>query len=109
MPEYIPNSQFEEELLSALETPTMESIASGIDAVPIVPAATAESEARIEQGGSLQMDLHLVMTTPTGAQWVREFKEASPSVRAVMLSQVMDAFNDGQEGIDLSFSEPVIK
>lgn len=67
-------------------------------------AATVVSQAHTESVGSFSMDIHLT----TSMNWVREFKESSPSRRAVMLSQVMDLFNDGQEGIYLSFSEPEI-
>ena len=41
-------------------------------------------------------------------EWAREFKEASPSQRAVMLALAMEAFNNGEPGIMLSFSEPEV-
>ncbi len=64
----------------------------------------AKPQAQTEPSGSVEMDIRLTTTR----EWCREFKQASPSQRAVMLSVVMDLFNDGQEGIDISFSEPVI-
>ena len=41
-------------------------------------------------------------------EWAREFREASPSQRAVMLALAMEAFNNGEPGIMLSFSEPEV-
>lgn len=109
MPEYIPDSRFEDELRAALDQSTeTEDTVGDTEAAVIVPAVIAMSEAQKEVGGSLKMDFHLTMTTSNGSQWVRDFKAASPDTRAVMLSQVLDAFNDGQEGIELSFSEPEI-
>lgn len=54
---------------------------------------------------SLRFDVNLSVDS---AEWPKRFVQASPSERAVMLSQIMDAFNDGEAGIELSFSEPVI-
>jgi len=52
----------------------------------------------------LKMDVNITI----GGDWCKRFQEASPSERSIMLAGLMDAFNDGQEGIELSFSEPVI-
>ena len=53
---------------------------------------------------SLKFDVNL---TVDNSEWAKRFIQASSSDRAIMLSQVMDAFNDGVGGIELSFSEPV--
>lgn len=54
---------------------------------------------------SLKFDVNLSVDS---VEWAKRFLQSSPSDRAVMLTQVMDAFNDGEVGISLSFSEPVI-
>ena len=41
-------------------------------------------------------------------EWVKEFKEASTDKRAIMLALAMEAFNNGEPGIALSFSEPEV-
>ena len=51
----------------------------------------------------LVMDLRLSTSSKT---WCRKFIEASPSQRAVMLSLALEEFNDGVEGVFISFSEP---
>ena len=53
---------------------------------------------------SLSFNVNLSVDKP---EWVRKFMEASCSERAIMFSQVMDAFNDGELSVELSFSEPV--
>lgn len=90
----------------AQETPSLEAIARAIEEEVTGSAVAAEPQAKIDDAGSLVMDIQL---TTTNREWLEEFRVASPQVRALMLSMAMDLFNDGQEGIFISFSEPVIK
>ena len=54
---------------------------------------------------SLRFDVCLSVDS---SEWAKRFQQSSPTERAVMLTQVMDAFNDGEAGIMLSFSEPIV-
>lgn len=42
----------------------------------------------------------------TSQMWVKKFKEADPSARSLMLIELLEAFADGQDGVQVSFSEP---
>ena len=54
---------------------------------------------------SLKFDVNLSVDRP---DWVKKFVEASCTERAILLSQVMDAYNNGELSVEMSFSEPVV-
>jgi hypothetical protein len=39
-------------------------------------------------------------------EWIKKFRSESPTGRSIMLLQALEAFNDGVDGIMISFSEP---
>lgn len=81
-------STAEEELETAVVAPIQEPREG-------TSAATADSH-------SLNMDIHLTASK----EWCQKFKYADPASRSILLSQLLDAFSDGVEGVYVSFSEP---
>lgn len=109
MSERIELTEFEEELERQIASASQEvdaaggTATAGIDPVTLRGTSTA---ATVKPEAHITMDIQL--TFSDNKDWPREFVQASPAVRAVMLSQIMELFNDGQEGIFISFSEPKI-
>lgn len=90
--------QLLQDLMRAEVASSPEGIATGGITGATQDAAPAESQA------SLRFDVHLTYTK----EWSQEFLQSTPSQRSIMLSQILEAFSDGVEGIYLSFSEPVV-
>lgn len=110
MSERIELTEFEEELERQIASASSQeagragdTVTGGIDPETLKGTSTA---ATVKSGAHITMDVQL--TFSDNKDWPREFVQASPAVRAVMLSQIMELFNDGQEGIFISFSEPKI-
>lgn len=56
---------------------------------------------------AIKMDIHLEFRGHEG--WLADFRQASPAMKSIMFSAMLDAFNDGCEDVMLSFSEPEVK
>lgn len=53
-----------------------------------------------------QGDLKMSLWLSYKPSWIAKFKQESPTNRAIMLNEILEAFSDGVEGINISFSEP---
>lgn len=91
---------------------TESSLTKLAEAASGVPIATGGIEKGSKRGteyafaSSEQDSLSMSLWLTCNPSWIRKFKQESPTNRSIMLLQLLEAFNDGVEGIDVSFSEP---
>jgi hypothetical protein len=88
-----------QELIQTLSTAldsTVDTAAPALrqDSTPIFPASV--------EGCDLKMSLWIT----SSQKWVAKFKRESPTNRSIMLLELLEAFSDGEEGVNVSFSEP---